>query len=164
MCSVFVGNIAWDVSEQELGDWFSQCGRVLSAYIKVDQATGNTLGYGFVEFSDATIADQVIAKMEGSILAGRNLRCNRSNRPNAKINNFGGQGAGIPRQQGYGQGQGQYGQGAHVQAAPQNYSGHVGSGVSYKPNGSISYHQPPVGQSGPAAAAAPVGPKQEYMM
>lgn len=32
MCSVFVGNIAWDVSEQELGDWFSQMGRVNSAY------------------------------------------------------------------------------------------------------------------------------------
>ena len=87
MCSVFVGNIAWDVSEQELGDWFSQCGRVMSAYIKVDQTTGGTLGYGFVEFTDPNIQDAVIKKMDGTLLAGRNLRCNRSNRPTAKIMN-----------------------------------------------------------------------------
>merc|ERR1712173_455902 len=87
MCSVFVGNIAWDVSEQELGDWFSQCGTVNSSYIKTDRQSGQTLGFGFVEFNDPNIADDVIKRMDGSFLGGRNIRCNRSNRTSLSHDN-----------------------------------------------------------------------------
>ena len=87
MCSVFVGNINWDVSEQELGDWFSQCGKVNSAYIKIDKSTGTTLGFGFVEFQDPEIAENVISTMDGSFLAGKNIRVSPSNRKQLSADN-----------------------------------------------------------------------------
>merc|ERR1712080_105708 len=76
-----------DVTEQELGDWFSQCGRVNSAYIKTDTASGQSKCFGFVEFTNPNIADEVIEKMNGSYLAGRNLRVNPSNRKSLSAEN-----------------------------------------------------------------------------
>lgn len=151
MCSVFVGNIAWDVSEQELGDWFSQCGTVNSSYIKTDRQSGQTLGFGFVEFNDPNIADDVIKRMDGSFLGGRNIRCNRSNRTSLSHENpknYQNTALNPRRFQGGQQHQGGYGgpNNNHNQYGNNGYSQQISTG--YTPNSVNS--------------AGAMGPKQEY--
>jgi len=79
MASVFVGNIAWSTSEQELGDAFAKYGNVNSVKIIQDRETGRSKGFGFVEFADPACIDAAIANMDGADMNGRNLRVNAAN-------------------------------------------------------------------------------------
>lgn len=79
MASVFVGNIAWATSEQELGDAFARYGPVNSVKIIQDRETGRSKGFAFVEFQDAACVDQAIRGMDGQDMNGRALRVNAAN-------------------------------------------------------------------------------------
>jgi len=80
MASVFVGNIAWSISEQSLGDAFAKFAQVNSVKIITDRETGRSKGYGFVELADPNSVQHVIQNMDGTELAGRQLRVNASNK------------------------------------------------------------------------------------
>jgi len=80
MASVFVGNIAWSISEQSLGDTFAKFAQVNSVKIITDRETGRSKGYGFVELADPSAVETVIQNMDGTELAGRQLRVNASNK------------------------------------------------------------------------------------
>jgi RNA recognition motif-containing protein len=82
MGSIFVGNIAWRVTEQELGDAFANYGPVSSVKIIQDRETGRSKGFGFVEYSDSGCIDQAIQNMNGFELGGRQLRVNAANQRN----------------------------------------------------------------------------------
>lgn len=82
MSSVFVGNIAWKVSEQDLGDAFSRYGQVNSVKIIQDRETGRSKGFGFVEFADAGCIQAAINAMDGAEVGGRQLRVNAANQRN----------------------------------------------------------------------------------
>ena len=71
--SVYVGNIAWRTTEQEIGDTFANFGYVNSVKIITDKETGRSKGFGFVEFADAQILHTVIQQMNGYNLNGRQL-------------------------------------------------------------------------------------------
>ncbi len=77
MKSVYVGNLPYGTTEQELKELFAAHGKVFGAKIKTDRDTGRPLGYGFVLLDDEEAA-QVIQVMDGFELEGRNLRVNES--------------------------------------------------------------------------------------
>lgn len=86
MNSVYVGNIAWRTTEQEIGDTFANFGYVSSVKIITDKETGRSKGFGFVEFQDNSILPMVIQQMNGYNLNGRQLRVNMASGTNNNQN------------------------------------------------------------------------------
>ena len=79
---VFVGNLSFDVTREELIDAFSAAGKVVDAKVPTDRETGRPRGFAFVEFADDDAAQKSISLMNGKDLKGRPLRVNEAeNRP-----------------------------------------------------------------------------------
>lgn len=76
---VFVGNIAFGTTEEELRRIFSEVGRVKGVRIAKDQETGKSRGYCFVEFEDSATALSAIRNLNDREVNGRPLRVNFSN-------------------------------------------------------------------------------------
>lgn len=70
---IYVGNLNYSVTEDELTQVFSQCGVVTGAEIIMDKNTGRSKGFGFVEMSDDEEAQQAIQRLKGFDLKGRPL-------------------------------------------------------------------------------------------
>ncbi len=70
---IYVGNLAFSVSDELLNSTFAQFGAVDSAKIIMDRETGRSKGFGFVEMSSDSDADQAIEKLNGQDLNGRNM-------------------------------------------------------------------------------------------
>lgn len=84
---LFVGNLPYTTTNEELGEFFAQYGEVLSAAVIMDRATGRSKGFGFVELTNDPEADTVIAKAEtptGLELDGRKLTVSEA-RPKADV-------------------------------------------------------------------------------
>lgn len=83
--NIFVGNLAHDLTEDELRDAFSSYGTVARATIVKDRMTGQPRGFGFVEMATREAAEAAIAEMNGKELHGRPLTVNvakpRTDRP-----------------------------------------------------------------------------------
>jgi len=75
--TLYVGNIAWGTTEEELQGAFAEHGEVLGSRIITERATGRSRGYGFVEVNDEDAAD-MIEKMNGVELDGRRLVVNEA--------------------------------------------------------------------------------------
>jgi RNA recognition motif-containing protein len=98
--NIYVGNISWNLSDQDLSDLFAPYGEVASAKIVMDKFTNRSKGFGFVEMPNDEQAQAAIAQLNGSEVDGRNLVVNES-RPKEggggggfKKRNFGGGGGG----------------------------------------------------------------------
>lgn len=76
MKKLYVGNLAWGVSDDDLQNVFSEYGSVASAVVITDRETGRSRGFGFVELEDG--ADQAIEALNGQDLQGRPLRVNEA--------------------------------------------------------------------------------------
>ncbi len=74
--TVYVGNIPWSASEDDLRAFFSEHGEVISARIITERATGRSKGYGFVEVADDD-AERIV-ELNGSELEGRKLVVNEA--------------------------------------------------------------------------------------
>ncbi|KAI6205406.1 Cleavage stimulation factor [Aphelenchoides besseyi] len=72
--SVFVGNISYDVSEDQIRQVFSSAGTVVHFRLVHDRDTGRPKGFGFCEFSEAAAAEKAIRNFNGFELNGRPLR------------------------------------------------------------------------------------------
>ena len=68
---LFVGNISWDASDEDLKQMFAAHGEVTSARIVTDKMTGKSRGFGFVEMATDEQAQAAIAALDGADLAGR---------------------------------------------------------------------------------------------
>ena len=68
---IFVGNLAWSTTEDELSQLFESYGIVDRAQIVTDRETGRSRGFGFVEMPDATEAQAAIAGLNGTSQGGR---------------------------------------------------------------------------------------------
>jgi RNA recognition motif-containing protein len=88
---LFVGNLSFQTSEQDLNDLFAQVGKIDSVSIITDRMTGRSKGFGFVEM-DNEAAENAITKFNGTELDGRKLTVNEA-RPLVK-KDFGGGGGG----------------------------------------------------------------------
>lgn len=93
---LYVGNISFQTTSDDLVQAFSQYGTVVSAQIVTDRDTGRSRGFAFVEMSDG--ADQAIAAMNGAMHDGRTLTVNeakpREDRPRGGGGGGGGYGGG----------------------------------------------------------------------
>ena len=79
---VFVGNLSFDVTREELIEAFSAAGRVVDAKVPTDRETGRPRGFAFVEFESDEAAQRCIEQLNGRDLKGRPLRVNEAeNRP-----------------------------------------------------------------------------------
>jgi RNA recognition motif-containing protein len=90
---LYVGNLAFSVSEAALLETFSQFGQVESAKIITDRDSGRSKGFGFVEMSADDQAQEAISKMNGSDYNGRPIVVSEA-RPQAPRENRGGFGGG----------------------------------------------------------------------
>lgn len=71
---VFVGNIPWDRTEEDLKEIFSSVGPIRAFRMLHDRETGKSRGYGFCEFEDAETASSAIRNLNGYDVGGRFLR------------------------------------------------------------------------------------------
>ena len=74
MKKIFVGNLSWKTSEDQLKEHFEVYGQVLSAKIVTDKTTGRSKGFGFVEMADEEGATNAIRELNGKPLLDRSLR------------------------------------------------------------------------------------------
>ncbi len=77
MKDIYVGNLSFRTSEDELRDLFEQYGTVQRAAIVTDRETGRSRGFGFVEMDDAGAA-KAIESLDGYEFGGRRLHVNES--------------------------------------------------------------------------------------
>ncbi len=75
---LFVGNIDYNATENELQDHFSRAGTVLSVNILQDKMTGKSRGFGFVEMSSEAEAQAAITKFHGADWEGRPMTVNEA--------------------------------------------------------------------------------------
>ena len=109
---LYVGNLAFQTTDQELQELFAQAGTVSSASVVEDRETGRSRGFGFVEMSTKEEGAAAIDQFNGKEVNGRALKVNeakpRENRSGGGRGGFGG-GGGNRRSGGYGGGGGSRG-------------------------------------------------------
>lgn len=71
---LYVGNLSYNLTQDELQNAFAACGEVVSAKIIMDQATGRSKGFAFVEMADENGAQKAITELDGKEVGGRALR------------------------------------------------------------------------------------------
>ncbi len=103
---LYVGNLPFSVSEQDLEELFGQVGVVESANLVTDRDTGRSRGFAFVEMDTREAADAAIAALNGREIDGRQLTVNEA-RPKENRGSRGGFGGG--RSGGFGGGGGRGG-------------------------------------------------------
>lgn len=102
---LYVGNLAFQTTNEELEELFSQVGTVESASIVEDRDTGRSRGFGFVEMATNDEGNAAIAEFNGKEINGRSLTVNEARpRENRGGGGFGGGGGG--RRSGGGGGRG----------------------------------------------------------
>jgi len=72
--TLFVGNLPFNMRENEMGDLFSKFGKIRHVKVGIDKYSGKSRGYGFVEFEDRVDAEAAFKKYNGYDLMGRVLR------------------------------------------------------------------------------------------
>ena len=75
---LYVGNISFNTTNQDLNDLFGAIGTVESANIVEDRETGRSRGFAFVEMSSAEEAQAAISSYDGKEVEGRNLKVNEA--------------------------------------------------------------------------------------
>lgn len=70
---LYIGNLPYSVTDQSLGDKFSECGTVTSSRVIMDRDSGRSKGFAFVEMSSAAEAQNTISRFNGTDLDGRSI-------------------------------------------------------------------------------------------
>jgi RNA recognition motif-containing protein len=107
--NIYVGNLSYEVAEEDLREAFSRFGQVASANVIKDRDTGRSKGFGFVEMPTQAEAQAAIAGLNGQELKGRAMNVNEA-RP--RTDRAGGGGGGGRRGGGGGGGGGNRGGGS----------------------------------------------------
>jgi RNA recognition motif-containing protein len=76
--NIYVGNLAYSVTEDELRAAFSAYGDVTSASLIMDKFSGQSKGFGFVEMANNADADTAIKSLNGTSLKDRNITVNQA--------------------------------------------------------------------------------------
>ena len=75
---LYVGNLSFNTTNQDLNDLFGEVGTVESTNIIEDRETGRSRGFAFVEMSTAAEAQAAISSLDGKEIDGRNLKVNEA--------------------------------------------------------------------------------------
>ncbi|GAC1369227.1 MAG: RNA-binding protein [Candidatus Saccharimonadales bacterium] len=70
---LFVGNLPYSTTNEDLAEFFAQYGEVMSAAVIMDRATGRSKGFGFVEMTNDAEADTAISQADTAEFEGRKL-------------------------------------------------------------------------------------------
>jgi RNA recognition motif-containing protein len=128
---LYVGNLAFHTSSDELQQLFAQAGTVESASVVEDRDTGRSRGFGFVEMASKEEGEAAISQFNGKEFNGRNLTVNEA-RPREDRGNRGGGGGGRGGygggRSGGGGGRGGYGGGGGGGGGRGGYGGGGGGG------------------------------------
>ena len=96
---LYVGNLAFSVTDDELQQAFASFGNIMSARVVMDRMTGRSKGFGFVELEDDGLADEAVNKMNGQTIGGRPVRVSEAkpqeDRPRGPRREGGGGGGGF---------------------------------------------------------------------
>ena len=76
--NIYIGNLPYTISEDELRDLFATHGEVTSANIIIDRDSGRSKGFGFVEMTDKAAAESAINAINETDVQGRNVRVNEA--------------------------------------------------------------------------------------
>ena len=76
--NIYLGNIAWSMTEDDVEALFAEFGAVSSVKIITDKYSGRSKGFGFVEMDDDAAAQKAIDALNDSEQDGRNLRVNQA--------------------------------------------------------------------------------------
>ncbi len=90
---VFVGNMSFDTTREELQELFAQAGEIAEVVVPTDRMSGRPRGFAFVTFATDEAATAAIQKLDGAALGGRNLRVNEASAERPQ-RSFGGGGGG----------------------------------------------------------------------
>jgi RNA recognition motif-containing protein len=94
---LYVGNLAWTVTDQDLQDAFSEAGTVENSQVIIDRTTNRSRGFGFVEMATDEAADTAVKTLNGREIKGRAIKVNE-----AQARTGGGGSGGSGRSGGYG--------------------------------------------------------------
>jgi RNA recognition motif-containing protein len=75
---IYVGNLSWNLKDQDLSNLFATHGEVVSAKIVTDKFTNRSKGFGFVEMANDDQAQAAITALNGTEVDGRNIVVNES--------------------------------------------------------------------------------------
>ncbi len=92
---LYVGNLSFQTSSDDLNSLFAQAGTVESAAVVEDRETGRSRGFGFVEMSSKEEAQKAIEQFNGKEVNGRNLNVNEAKPREDRGRGFGGNGGGA---------------------------------------------------------------------
>ena len=99
MKKLYVGNLSYEMDDNQLRELFSEYGEVQSASVITDKFSGKSRGFGFVEIGDSE-GERAIAEKNGFEYQGRKLVVNEA-RPREEKRDFGGGGGGRRDRGGY---------------------------------------------------------------
>ncbi len=132
--NIYVGNLAYNATDEELRSAFEAFGQVTSVKIVRDRDTGRSRGFAFVEMEDGEGAQNAVAEMNGKDLKGRNLVVNEARPREQGGGGFGGGGGGG--RGGYGGGggggRGGYGGGGGGRSGGGGRGGRGGGGGNFR--------------------------------
>ena len=74
--NIYVGNLAYGVTDSELNKTFAQFGEVISAKVIADKSSGRSKGFGFVEMQNADEAANAVKELDGKEIMGRAAKVN----------------------------------------------------------------------------------------
>ena len=87
--SIYVGNLNYEVTQEDLNEVFGEYGTVKRVYLPTDRETGRKRGFGFVEMNTDEEETQAIETLDGAEWMGRTIRVNKA-RPRESSNSDGG--------------------------------------------------------------------------
>jgi len=71
--NIYVSNLSFNVQDEDLKEFFTPYGEVVSAKVITDRETGRSRGFGFVEMSDDTASRKAIAELDGANVENRTI-------------------------------------------------------------------------------------------
>ena len=101
---IYVGNLSFTTTENELRELFTQAGTVVSATLIKDRDTGQSKGFAFVEMNNQAEAEKAIPMFNGKSLGSREIKVNLSRPREARSSGGYDRGGGCGRGGGYGRG------------------------------------------------------------
>ena len=87
--SIYVGNLSYEVNQEDLNEVFTEYGTVKRVHIPTDRETGRVRGFAFVEMESEADEDKAIQALDGAEWMDRSLKVNKA-RPRENRNSFGG--------------------------------------------------------------------------
>ena len=83
-----MGNLSYETTQGDLELLFSEAGHVVEVFLPDDRATGRPRGFAFVEFTEASAAEQAVEKFDGQQLNDRSLRVSVAEERRQRSPNF----------------------------------------------------------------------------